>query len=270
MWQGNLELIYKQKNLATQINHVYATAPLKVQRPFYPEGKNLCHTVILHTAGGIVGGDVLQQKIHLQAATNALITTASAGKVYQSNGQIAQQLIEIKIDDNAGLEWLPQETIIFNGAAFRQHLRVDLGENSSWLGWEITRFGRSARGEKFLAGEWHSNWEIWRSGQPLWLDRSCLLGGKMIEGFSGLNDSALIGTLVYIGQPVGRNLIEKVRDFSLEGERGVTNTLGDGLLCRYRGNSSGEVRQWFQQVWQILRREMSDREAIIPRVWLSW
>jgi urease accessory protein len=41
-------------------------------------------------------------------------------------------------------------------------------------------------------------------------------------------------------------------------------------LCRYRGNSSGEVRQWFQQVWQILRREMSDREAIIPRVWLSW
>jgi len=221
MWQGNLELIYKQKNLATEINHVYATAPLKVQRPFYPEGKNLCHTVILHTAGGIVGGDVLQQKIHLQAATNALITTASAGKVYQSNGQIA-------------------------------------------------RFGRSARGEKFLAGEWHSNWEIWRSGQPLWLDRSFLLGGKMIEGFSGLNDSALIGTLVYIGQPVGRNLIEKVRDFSLEGEMGVTSTLGDGLLCRYRGNSSGEVRQWFQQVWQILRREMSDREAIIPRVWLSW
>jgi len=48
MWQGNLELIYTQKNLATQINHVYATAPLKVQRPFYPEGKNLCHTVILH------------------------------------------------------------------------------------------------------------------------------------------------------------------------------------------------------------------------------
>jgi urease accessory protein len=142
--------------------------------------------------GGIVGGDVLQQKIHLQAATNALITTASAGKVYQSNGQMAQQLIEIKIDDNAGLEWLPQETIIFNGAVFRQHLRVDLGENSSWLGWEITRFGRSARGEKFLAGEWHSNWEIWRSGQPLWLDRSFLLGGKMIEGFSGLNDSALI------------------------------------------------------------------------------
>jgi urease accessory protein len=92
----------------------------------------------------------------------------------------------------------------------------------------------------------------------------------MIEGFSGLNDSAMIGTLVYIGQPVGRNLIEKVRDFSLEGEMGVTSTLGDGLLCRYRGNSSGEVRQWFQQVWQILRREISDREAIIPRVWLSW
>lgn len=270
MWPGNLELTYTNQNLATQISHAHATAPLKVQKPFYPEGKNICHTVILHTAGGMVGGDTLQQKIHLQPASNALITTASAGKIYRSNGQIAQQFIDIKIDDNASLEWLPQETIIFDGAEFRQHLRVDLGENSSWLGWEITRFGRSARGEKFLSGEWHSNWEIWRSGQPLWIDRSFLFGGTMIEGFQGLNDSAIVATLVYIGQPVSQNLVDKIRDFSLIGEMGVTSTLGEGILCRYRGNSSTEVRQWFKQVWRILRREINNREIIIPRVWFSW
>jgi urease accessory protein len=270
MWQGSLELAYHYQSSRTQLDRAYVTAPLKVQRPFYPEGEEVCHTVILHTAGGIVGGDQLDQRIHLQPSSHALITTASASKIYRSNGQTARQIIDVKIDAGASLEWLPQEAIVFDGAQFRQEMRVELTGDASWLGWEITRFGRSARGEKFTSGEWRSHFQIWREGQPLWIDRSFLTGGEMIEEYSGLHEKAIVGTLVYIGQPVPGAIIDKIRNFTPIGEMGVTRTLGDGILCRYRGDSTPEVRAWFIQIWHLLRGEMMGRGAIVPRVWLSW
>jgi urease accessory protein len=270
MWHGNLDLQYSYQRPLTRIDRAYATAPLKVQRPFYPEGQAVCHTVVLHTAGGLVGGDVLDQHIHLQPSSHVFMTTASASKIYRGNGQVAQQSIEVKVDAGACLEWLPQEAIVFDGALYQQEMRVELAPGASWLGWEITRFGRSARGERFLSGKWRSRLEIWREGQPLWIDRSFLSGGEMIEGFSGLNGSAIVGTLVYIGQPVSQKLIDNIRAFPLAGEMGVTQTLGEGILCRYRGNSSTEVRQWLTRVWYLLRGELMGRSAIVPRAWLSW
>jgi urease accessory protein len=270
MWKGSLDLSYTYQPNRTRLDRSYVTAPLKVQRPFYPEGEEICHTVILHTAGGVVGGDILDQKIHLQPDSHALITTASASKLYRSNGPTAKQNIEVKIDTGGSLEWLPQETIVFDGACYRQEMTVDLATDASWSGWEIVRFGRSARGERFLSGEWRSNIEIRREGKPVWIDRSFLTGGEMIEGYSGLNDKAIVGTFVYIGRSVPDAIIDKIRDFSPIEESGVTRILGEGILCRYRGNSTPEVREWFIKIWHLLRGEMRGRRSIVPRVWLSW
>ena len=145
-WHGKLNLVYANRQNSTQLIYNHHQAPLKIQRPFYPEGQQVCHSVILHTAGGIVGGDRLSSNFHLQASTQALITTAAASKIYRSNGLQARQNIDIQIDADACLEFLPQETILFNGANYRQDLRVELAPRGSFLGWEITRFGRSARG----------------------------------------------------------------------------------------------------------------------------
>ena len=136
-WHGRLNLVYANRSGATQIIHNQMQAPLKVQRPFYPEGKEVCHSVILHTAGGVVGGDRLSLNFHLQANAKALITTAAAGKIYRSSGQLAQQNIDIQVDSGANLEWLPQETIVFEGAMSRQDLRVELAPQASILLWEI-------------------------------------------------------------------------------------------------------------------------------------
>ncbi|MEO8892983.1 MAG: urease accessory protein UreD, partial [Coleofasciculaceae cyanobacterium] len=90
-WHGRLNLVYANRDGATQIIHNQMQAPLKVQRPFYPEGKEVCHSVVLHTAGGVVGGDRLSLNFHLQPNAKALITSAAAGKIYRSSGQLAQQ-----------------------------------------------------------------------------------------------------------------------------------------------------------------------------------
>ena len=271
-WHGSLELRYAHQDRQTKLVENRVRSPLKVQRPFYPEGQGICHTIVLHTAGGMVGGDRNSQNIHLEANTQALITTAAAGKVYRSNGKSARQAIAIQIDAGAWLEWLPQESIIFNGAVYEQDLRVELAPGATWLGWEITRFGRTARKERFLSGEWRSHTEIWQQGIPLYLDRQWLPAAEdIINSPHGLAGQPIVASLIWIGQPVSATIVEQVRKLwtasPRQGEAGVTQTQGQGLLCRYRGSSSAEVRNWFIEVWQLLRLSYLGSIPTKPRVW---
>ena len=279
-WHGHLNLVYANRSGATQIIHNQMQAPLKVQRPFYPEGKEVCHSVVLHTAGGVVGGDRLSLNFHLQPNAKALITTAAAGKIYRSSGQLAQQNIDIQVDAGGNLEWLPQETIVFDGAIYRQDLRVELAPQACILLWEITRFGRSARGERFLSGEWRSHTEIWQQNRPLWIDRQWLKGGgKMLESPHALAGKPVVATLAWIGEPVTAEMVEKVRGLRCEetiypasvavnSATGVTR-IPNGLLCRYRGSSTAAARDWFVAIWQLLRLSFSERPCCLPRVWIK-
>jgi urease accessory protein len=267
-WHGKLNLVYADRHNTTKLIYSHHQAPLKVQRPFYPEGEKVCHSVILHTAGGMVGGDRLSSNIHLQPQAQTLITTAAASKIYRSNGLQARQTIQMQVDADACLEWLPQETILFNNAIYRQDLRVELATGASFLGWEITRFGRSARGEKFLQGEWRSHTEIWQEGIPLWIDRQYLPGSEDIfHSPHGLAGKPIVGSLVWVSGGVSAEIVEKTRNlWHGEGEAGVSR-LQHGLLCRYRGASTSEVRNWFIDVWQLLRVSFLNRGNCIPRVW---
>ena len=269
-WHGSLDLVYAQQQGKTQVIHSQMKAPLKVQRPFYPED-GVCHSVVLHTAGGIVGGDRNHLSFHLQPHAQALITTATASKIYRSNGLQAIQSMQMQVDAGACLEWLPQETIVFDGAIYRQDLHVELAPGAKWLGWEITRFGRTARGERFLTGDWKSHTEVWQQGLPLWIDRQWLPAGKnIIDSPHGLAGLPIVGSLAWIGQPVEPEIVEKVRELwhklHSSSQAGVT-CLPMGLLCRYRGSSTTEVRNWFTEVWQLLRSPYLNRSICPPRVW---
>jgi urease accessory protein len=274
-WHGKMNLVYADRLGTTALIHNSHQAPLKVQRPFYPEGQQVCHSVILHTAGGIVGGDRMTLNFHLQPNTQALITTATASKIYRSNGTQAKQSVNIQVDAGACLEWFPQETIVFNGAIYRQDLRVELATKANYFGWEITRFGRTARGEKFVQGEWRNHTEIWQQGKPLWIDRQWLPGSEEVfHSPHGLAGQPITGSLVWVGSSVSAEIVEKARSSFTPNSSlltphslvGVTR-LENGFLCRYRGCSTSEVRNWFIDVWQLLRQSFLTRSICIPRVW---
>jgi len=268
-WQGKLELKYAQRLGNTQVIQNQSQAPLRVQRAFYPEQKDICHSVILHTAGGIVGGDRLDLSIKLEEKSQALITSATAGKVYGSSGLEAQQTLNIHLQAGSCLEWLPQETIIFNDAVYRQKIHIELEQDALWLGWEIVRFGRSARGESFLSGSWRSHTEVWRAGYPLWSDRLWLQGDKgIIESPHGLGGCPVVGTFALVGKQVNRDLWQSICDLTshYDGDFGVTRLI-EGLICRYRGHSTSEVRDWFIAVWELLRLFYKERPVCVPRVW---
>jgi urease accessory protein len=283
-WQGKLHLEFTEDQGATRLAQCQVQAPLKVQRPFYPEGEQVCHCVALHTAGGVVGGDRLSLTLDLHPRAHALLTTAAAGKIYRSNGLVAEQSTRIQVAEAAVLEWFPQEVIVFDGADYRQDLRVELGQGAIWLGWEVTRLGRSARGETFLTGEWRSHTEVWQGDRLLWVDPQWVKGGSaMLTSLHGLAGYPVIASFVLIGREVSKDLVGKVRslwygegqedDFSLPqtpnpdvAEIGVTRLMS-GLLCRYRGRSTAEARRWFVAVWSLLRQDYLDRPSCKPRVW---
>ena len=270
-WHGVVKLTYSKQNQKTQPIQSYSQAPYKLQRPFYPQGKAICYTTILHTAGGIVGGDQLSQSIQLQPSTHAVITTAAASKIYRSNGLTASQQINMEVGEKACLEYLPRETIVFNASQYQQQLQVNLASTATWLSWEILRFGRSARGEQFLQGNWRSRTEVWQNGRLIWVDSPWLPAGEAIwKSPHGLGGYPLVGTLVWVGKPLSSEQITEIRNLWQEtetsGEAGTT-ALMSGVLCRYRGNSRGEVINWFTNIWRLLRQWDGKETPVTPRVW---
>lgn len=270
-WQGKALLTYRRQGDRT-IPQSQTQAPLKLQRPFYPEGQGVCQSVVLHTAGGMVGGDRLTYDIHLNPDAHALITTAAAAKIYGDHPQPAQIEGTVRVDAGACLEWLPQEAIVFEGAQYRQHWRVELAPGATWLGWDILRLGRTARGERFCRGEVRSRFEVWHDGRLIWVDPQRLVGSEDFwHSPHALKGCPVIATMVWVGVMPDTSLVTMARDAwnamaNSTDEIGVTR-LQLGLLCRYRGHSTTEARRWFTAVWNCLRPHYAGRPACVPRVW---
>ncbi|MEM9804188.1 MAG: urease accessory protein UreD [Cyanobacteria bacterium P01_D01_bin.56] len=270
-WHGTLELHFANADGKTFPTKSYTTSPLRIQRPFYPAAAPTnCQSVIVHTAGGMVGGDQLDIKITAQPNTQALLTTAAAHKVYRSEGDWAQQSIQLTVGEGAYVEWLPQELILFNGGRFRQSLRVDLAPGGVWAGWDMTRFGRSARGETLQSGQWRSSTEIWQQGRPVWIDRQQLMGGsEVLTSQNGLAGYPVVGTFLLVGCAIAPEHIATLRtlDHATNTAHVGLTQLEQGLVARYRGPSSQMARQYFIQIWQWLRAHALDQPIYVPRVW---
>ncbi len=269
-WHGRLALAFERRDARTVLVRSDARMPLALQRPFYPEGEAVCHVVALHPPGGMVGGDRLDVDVELQEGAEALVTTPSAAKWYRGL-TAAEQSVQARVAANAHLEWLPLETIVFDNAYARQALKVELAPDATFLGWEITRFGRSACGETFTDGSWRATTEVWRAGKPLWIDRQRLHGGSVsMQNAYGLAGHPVSATLVFIGHVLESEMIERARMVwgagGYRGEAGATR-LPEGMLCRYRGPSSADARAWFGAVWDLLRRLVRQRPAQPPRIW---
>lgn len=272
-WHGKIELAYEKRADKTEMRRCFTQSPFKIQRPFYPEGQGICHTILLHTAGGIVGGDRLTQTLQLQPHSHVFLTTAAANKIYRSNGQRAEQTAEVNLATHSVLEYFPQESIVFDGADYQQSLQVNLGKGAIWLSWEIIRFGRTARDEKFISGNWRGTTEIWQEGKPIWCDRQWLPGSpELFAAFNGLNNQAIVGTLAFVGQGIDNAQLATLRETQAQlsyGLGGMTQ-LPLGLLCRYRGSSTTEVKRWFIDIWRRLRPLYAQPAVTLPRVWQSY
>src|SRR2546423_8733596 len=147
-WHGHLELTYRH-DAGRCLVHDRHRGPLRVLRTLHPEGPDVCHNVLVHPPGGIVGGDVLELAATLAPHTHAVLTTPGATRFYRSAGTPARQRVDIRIDDDARAEWLPLETICHPGAEADSRLRFELAPAAETIGWDVVALGLPASGEPF-------------------------------------------------------------------------------------------------------------------------
>jgi urease accessory protein len=266
-WQARLELQFQRSGGRTILARRQHVGPLIVQRPFYPEGAT-CHVYLVHPPGGIVGGDCLSLQVDVEPGAHALLTTPAATRFYRAGPHPRATLTQHLAARDGALEWLPQETIVFDGARAHSTTRVDLSGEARFLGWEIACLGRPANGEGFHCGELRQDFLLYRDGEPVLLDRMRLEGNSpaLAAGW-GLDGNQAMGTLLMT--PAGDIDLAALRALDGRDTRHAISIVDDVLVCRALAREAEALRQLFGLMWLPLRESLLGRAAVAPRIWAT-
>ncbi|KXU37540.1 urease accessory protein UreD [Cephaloticoccus primus] len=290
-WRARLGLEFVRRGARSVLVRNRHVGPLRLQKPLYPEGEAVCHAIVLHPPAGIVGGDSLEIAVDVGAGAHALLTTPGAGKWYRSAGQEKQResppapqvprapsapraplaaLVQtIRVAADALCEWLPQESLVFDGAVGTQTTEVELAPGAHFIGLEMLCFGRTASGERFARGDFSMSTRIGCGARLLWRERGRVTGSSpLLDSPVGLGGAPVAGTLCVIGPRVGESLRDACCAIAPElGAGAVTLLPGGVLLARWLGPVCEPGRAWFTRLWAVVRPALSGRPALIPRIW---
>jgi urease accessory protein len=267
-WQASLTLGFADDSGTTRLFNNLHYGPLRVQKALYPEDRKVCHAIVVHPPGGVVGGDRLEIDIGVGARAHAFITTPGAAKWYQANGKVSRQRVHLHVNEGAALEWLPQETIFFDTADVALEQDIELAAGATFIGCEILCMGRRGSGEVFKTGRVTQRSSIRRDGRLIWWEQGSMLGGRLDSPLA-LNGKSVCATLIAAGKALPAALISAIRaDIAADGEHvfGVTQTKGV-LVARHLGDDSETARRLMLTVWRRVRPHLLDREAVTPRIW---
>ncbi|MFZ6749800.1 urease accessory protein UreD [Undibacterium sp. Ren11W] len=271
-WQAKLRLSFSDDGGTTRLTERSHVGPLRVQKALYPEGGQICHAIIVHPPGGVVGGDQLEIALSVQANAHALLATPGAAKWYKANGKISKQSVQMMVQQAASVEWLPQETIFFDAAHVQLSQTINLAKDASFIGCDILCFGRTASGESFHSGKISQHSTIRREGKLIWFEQGAVTGGSLaMTGLLGLGGNTVCATLLGAGKTVPAAVIAALREEASAlldgaGSFGVTQ-LKAVIVVRYLGNASEMARALMLMAWRYLRPEIMGREAVALRIW---
>jgi urease accessory protein len=267
-WRARLALDFVRRGERTVLERRAHDGPLLVQKALYPEGESVCHSIIVHPPGGIAGGDRLELSTFVDRAAHSLLTTPGAAKWYRSSGPLATQQIKFDVAEDAALEWLPHETIVFDGALARQQTEIRLSAGARYIGWEVLCLGRSGAGERFTHGQWHARTFIERSGKALFLERAVLDGGNGADSSPVLlANHSVVGTLIAAAPQFSSELLALCRQAAPENGSAAVTLLPGIFVARYLGDSSEAAKRYFVALWRMLRPALLGKAAVEPRIW---
>lgn len=270
-WHAELELWFENRQDMTRLMRRRHVGPLAVQSPFYPEDDGSAHVYLLHPPGGVAGGDQLEINCYLGAGARAVLTTPGATKFYRSEQGRSTQQVNVEVGAEAICEYLPQETILFNGADASICTEVSLAADAIYIGWEFVSFGRPASGERFTGGSARQRVRIKREGQPIWFEQFSLPNmGQALDAPFALAGRPIMGTMVYAG-PILETVVDRIRDLLAEqaGQVFSVTELERVLVCRYLGNRMSEGKELFSRAWDVMRELGIGKRAVAPRIWAT-
>jgi urease accessory protein len=262
----------------TRLGKTAHFGPLRVQRPFYPEGPECLHLYLLHPPGGLVGGDKLSINFAVHPGAHLLMTTPSAGKMYRNISGLPQiQQVNITVGKDAVMEYLPQENIVFNGAYAELSTQVEVAEGGLFIGWEINCLGLYENDDPFLDGQLKQQLMIKQSGKPLFYDRLKIIAPSVVQtSVAGLQNKSVNGTFVINTDVVNDLTLAQLLSWqndvnankNYDCVAAITQKPGI-FIARILSDKAEVVRKYFEQLWVLLRPSVINRDACAPRIWLT-
>ncbi len=272
-WHARLQLNYQRiaERTVAKFEH---EGPLRVLQSLYPEGDAVCHNVLVHPPSGLVGGDVLDIHVALEPNTHALITTPGATRFYRSEKGLATQQLNAQIGEGARLEWLPLETIAYNGCMGLNQAVFKLAPTAELMAWDITALGLPNANLPFEQGQLQQHLEI----EGVWLERGLIdaTNARLMDGPLGLATHRCLATLVFA---CGADMPRERRDLALSLAReladalpmdmhaGVTSPHSQIVVLRTLSPLVESAQTLFRSVWAAWRKGLWQMPDKPPRIW---
>lgn len=233
-------MVFRRRDGATHLFRLHQDGSAKVRFPRMAD--NIPEAVLINTAGGMTGGDEFGTEVGLEAGARATLTTQACERIYRSTGPLVTVTNRIGLHAGARLDWLPQETILFDGGRIYRRLEVDLTRDAELLISESIVFGRAAMGETVRSGTFRDRWRIRRDGKLVFADELCF-DGDIASQFARpaiLAGNAAIATVLLLASECER-FLEPVR--KIVGDAGGASAWNGKLLARIAAPDSLSLRR---------------------------
>jgi urease accessory protein len=172
---GESRVTVEHRNGRTQLAELYQRAPCRALFPRI-DGRECAEVVFVNSAGGVAGGDRLRHAVTVRPGASLAATTQAAEKIYGAIDRPARIETTLAVEGDGQLDWLPQETIVFDRARLRRTTEIRASGGARVLALEWLVLGRQARGERLTAGDIQDAWRIRRDGCLVWADAFRLEG----------------------------------------------------------------------------------------------
>jgi urease accessory protein len=243
--------------------------PLRVLFPL-PTAGDPPVAALVTTSGGLVGGDRLDVAVSVGENAALMAIGQAAEKVYRSLGNDCGVDIALEVGAGGWLEWLPQETILFEGARLRRNTALSVAGTGRALAGEMLVFGRVARGETMSYGLVRDAWTVRRDGRLVWADALHMDGEDIpysLAAAAGFAGARAYATAIYVGPDAAAQL-DLARDAAaIDGVRSGATLCGPVLVVRWLGADPGAVRRAFGDFWMRRRAAAGGLPPRLPRLW---
>jgi urease accessory protein len=272
-WQANLNLAYTRSGERVVARHEHS-GPLRILQSLYPEGDSICHNVLVHPPGGLVGGDTLDIAVQAASGTHGLLTTPGATRFYRSDGPLALQTTRISLQPGARLEWLPLEALCYSDCNAENRLVMDVQPGAELLGWDVTAFGLPQAHLPFVQGSFAQHIEV----PGVWLERGRMdaSDARLMDGSAGMNGARCMASLFFVtGAVLDRKrkqlALDIARDLiaghALAATAGATSPNSQVIVLRVLAPLVEPAMGLLRAVRNAWRQELWQLPECNPRIW---
>ena len=272
-WHARLQLDYRLDQQRTVLQYKH-DGPLRILKSLYPEGDAICHNVVVHPPGGLVGGDLLDVTLRVGAGAHAMLGTPGATRFYASDNATTTQQVALTLEPGARLEWLPLEAIAYPGCDALNAVSATLAEGAEMMGWDVTALGLPLANQPYTSGRFRQRLEI----PGVWLEQACMdaTDTRLLQSPLGLAGQRCLGTFWFA---TGSALTRERREHLLEVVRAALQDCPEGvqagatcpndhvLAVRAVAPVVEPLMALFQHAWAALRPAAWGLGAKPPRIW---